>query len=175
LLTRLLLFTLISLFFASPSLAYGGDPWQELGIQRIEPMRAPDISLKDIDGKDFTLSSLKGKVVFLNFWATWCFPCTVEMPAMEQLYRKYREKGLVIAAVNHYEAPTKVKDFVEAAGYTFTVPVDPSGGASVTYRVRFLPVTYLIDKAGNLVGQVRGSRPWDSKLAFQLIEELIGE
>ena len=138
-------------------------------------MRAPDISLKDIDGKDFTLSSLKGKVVFLNFWATWCFPCTVEMPAMEQLHRKFRGRGLVVAAVNHYEKPSSVKSFVETAGYTFTVPVDPAGRASIAYRIRLLPVTYLIDKTGMLVGRVRGTRPWDSKVAFQLIEELIGE
>ncbi|MFQ5585575.1 MAG: peroxiredoxin family protein [Thermodesulfobacteriota bacterium] len=171
----LLLLSLLLMILPNPSPAKAGDPWRELGIQRVENVQAPDFTLRDINGETLSLSDFKGKVVFLNFWATWCPPCKAEMPAMEQLHRKFRERGLAVVAVNQYEEKGRVMRFIEEGGYTFTVPLDREGTASRKYRVSGLPVTFIIDRAGMLIGQAWGMRLWDSESAFRLIEELIGE
>jgi len=163
----------ITLLYAST--AQAGDLWGEMGMQRKDGAQAHGLTLENLKGKSRALSDFRGKVVFLNFWATWCPPCKAEMPAMEQLYRKFKEKGLVVVAVNHYENKDKVMDFVSDGGYTFPVLLDGEGVASSSYMVRFLPVTFIIDRAGKLIGQVVGMRPWDSAVSFHFFEELVGE
>ncbi|HHL39126.1 MAG TPA: TlpA family protein disulfide reductase [Deltaproteobacteria bacterium] len=153
--------------------AAGADPWRELGVERMGPFKAPDFTLDDVDGATVTLSELRGKVVFLNFWATWCPPCKEEMPSMEALHRKFASRGLVVLAVNDYESRDKAASFVKKHGYTFRVPVDPSGKVSEAYRAMLLPTTFIIDRRGMVIGKATGARRWDGPEAFELFGELL--
>jgi hypothetical protein len=98
------------------------------------------------------LADLRGKVVLLNFWATWCMPCRQEMPALETLYQRYKDAGLVVLAVNMDRLSTAgVEAFVQEVAVTFPIVLDPAWATAQTYRVLGLPTTYLIDRAGNVV------------------------
>lgn len=109
---------------------------------------APDFTLTALDGQAVTLSALKGQVVLINFWATWCSPCRYEMPAIQKRYDAYKDQGLVVLAVDFDEAEDVVADFVRDMGLTFTVLLDPGGQVNEQYRVRGYPTTYVVDRAG---------------------------
>lgn len=109
---------------------------------------APDFTLTDLDGNAVRLSDFRGKVVFLNFWATWCPPCRAEMPAMEELYREYRDKGVVIIGVDLGESRSSVKSFVEENGYSWTFVIDSTGEVARDYMVTGIPSSFFIDKDG---------------------------
>ncbi len=126
-----------------------------------EPVEAPELKLAGVDGRPVDLADLRGKLVFLNFWATWCVPCRREMPAMERLHRAYRERGLAVAAVNYKESKREVQPFVEELGLTFVVPLDPKGTVTRSFGVRALPVTYLVDRDGKILWKAQGRRDWD--------------
>ena len=135
---------------------------------------APDFTLTDMQGQQVTLSALKGKVVILNFWATWCPPCRQEMPSMEELYRTYKEQGLVILAVNVEEngAPL-VKRFLERTPYSFPILLDGSAVVQNNYMVYRLPETFIIDRNGNVVEKVTGAVDWTSGPFFKLVKSLV--
>ncbi|MGH7766563.1 MAG: redoxin domain-containing protein, partial [Candidatus Binatia bacterium] len=104
--------------FAKPPAA--GDLLERLAIERPEKtIRAPDFSLEDLSGKQLSLKDLRGKIVFLNFWATWCVPCRQEMPLMEALHREFKDQGLEIVAVNFREDKKAVEKFFAELGLTF--------------------------------------------------------
>jgi len=109
---------------------------------------APDFTLTNLSDDSVQLSSLKGQVVFLNFWATWCGPCRVEMPAIEQRYEALQDKGLVVLAVNFYEDRATVAPFVEQFALKFPVLLDTAGTVNELYRVRGYPTTFIIDREG---------------------------
>jgi peroxiredoxin len=109
---------------------------------------APDFRLARLDGGDLRLSDLRGKVVILNFWASWCAPCRQEMPEFVRLYRENQVKGLEIVAVDLQEAESQVQGFVDEFGMRFPVVFDRSGEVARTYRVRQLPVTLIVDRDG---------------------------
>ncbi len=137
---------------------------------------AKDFTLPDLDGEKVTLSDLRGKVVLLNFWATWCPPCRKEMPSMESLHRKYGEKDLVILAVAIDRKGAKVaKPFVEENGLTFPVLIDRRGRVSDLYGVYAVPTTFVIDRNGTIVDKVQGAADWFSEEAQNFFEELIGK
>jgi peroxiredoxin len=140
-----------------------------------ERVEAPELIGTGLDGKTIRLEDFRGKVVFLNFWATWCIPCRQEMPAMERLYREFKERGFVVLAVNVQEGPGAVKAFVQELKLTFPVVLDPDGKAAMTYLVRGLPATYLIDRKQILVGRAIGAREWDSDDARAYIQALLGK
>lgn len=145
-----------------------------LGIQiPQERVAAPNVIGTDPDGNTIRLRDFRGKVVFLNFWATWCIPCRQEMPAMERLYREYNERGFVVLAVNLQEGSGAVRAFVRELHLTFPVILDPKGAATMAYLVRGLPATYLIDRNQILVGRAIGAREWDSKAARAYIQGLL--
>jgi thiol-disulfide isomerase/thioredoxin len=147
-----------------------------LGIQEPkELVEAPNIVGTDPEGDTIRLEDFRGKVVFLNFWATWCIPCRLEMPAMERLYQEFKGRGLVVLAVNVQESPAPVRDFVRELKLTFPVVLDPKGQAAMTYAVRGLPATYLIDRNQIIVGRAIGAREWDSKDGRAYIRLLLGE
>ena len=147
-----------------------------LGIQKPkEQGEAPDVVGTGPDGTPIRLSDFRGKVVFLNFWATWCVPCRREMPAMERLYREFKKRGFVVLAVNLQEGPSAVKTFVRELKLTFPVVLDPKGAAAIAYAVRSLPATYLIDRDQVIVGRAIGAREWDSRDGQAYIRALLGE
>ncbi|MGQ9675133.1 MAG: peroxiredoxin family protein [Chloroflexota bacterium] len=121
---------------------------------------APDFTVRTLDGQRVSLSDLKGKTVVLNMWATWCGYCRLEMPEMEEAFHKYQDQGVVIVALNIQESYARVKQFIEAEGFTFPVWLDSDGSVAKTYRVSGLPMTFFIDGEGVLqrkqLGQLTG-------------------
>ena len=145
-----------------------------IGILKIPHVTRPvEIQLKDVYGNTVRLSDFRGKVVFLNFWATWCAACVVEMSSMEKLHRRLKDKDFVMIAINMQESDVQVKAFFEAFKLTFTALLDPAGEVGSSFGIRAIPTTYIIDKTGRIIGQVSGPREWDSKAAITLFENLI--
>jgi peroxiredoxin len=145
---------------------------------RINPIRgnkiAPDLSLKDLNGKELEIKQFKGKVVFLNFWATWCGPCKEEMPGMEFLHRQFKEKNFVLLTISvDYEGIKPVQDFMNKHQYTFPVLLDPKGETLDLFEVKGIPTTFLIDKKGKMIGKAIGPRDWASVDIVSLLNLLI--
>ncbi|MBL7165624.1 MAG: TlpA family protein disulfide reductase [Dehalococcoidales bacterium] len=109
---------------------------------------APDFTLKDLDGNTVRLSDLRGKVVFLNFWATWCPPCRAEMPDIEKVHRKYKDQDVVVLGIDLRESASTVRRFVEDGGYTWAFLLDTTGYVGSIYRVSAIPTSYFVDKKG---------------------------
>jgi peroxiredoxin len=118
---------------------------------------APDFSLMDPDGNIVTLSQYRGQPVMVNFWATWCKPCALEMPMFISAYEKNQDKGFVVLAVNVQETPEQVSEYVAENGLALPVVLDRDGQISTIYRVRGLPSTFFIDENGILVEAKRGA------------------
>jgi len=111
--------------------------------------RAPDFTLPTLDGRPVNLRALEGRVVLINFWASWCPPCREEMPALQSVYAQHKpEHGLEILAVNQMEDPVIVVTFAELLGLTFPIPLDSDGAVSQRYQVRGIPTTFLVDRGG---------------------------
>lgn len=115
---------------------------------------APDFTLKNLEGEEVRLSDLRGKGVFINFWATWCAPCKREMPLMEEQYQLVKDEGIEILAVNIAESQLAVSRFSERLGVTFPILLDSNPDRVVTqrYGVGALPASYFVDKDGKVVG-----------------------
>ena len=137
-----------------------------------EDLQAIDFTLKDLTGRPRNLSSYKGKLVFLNFWATWCGPCRAEIPSMEQLYSELKDQGFTIVAVNSQEPPEQVSAFVEETGMSFPVLLDSTGKVGAVYGVRAIPTTYIIDPQGAIRGRMVGTRDWYSPDIISVVKEL---
>jgi len=168
----LLLALLPALLAAGP--VRGAEPAEPLLDTPAHPVRAHDFSARRLTGEPLRLNDLLGKVVFLNFWATWCVPCKAEMPAMERLAQTLADAPFVIVAVNMQEPPERVKAFVEELGLTFPVVLDPTGKISRAYATTVLPTTYVIDRNGYVVRRALGPRPWDKPHVVQLFRDLLG-
>lgn len=137
---------------------------------------APTFRLMDLNGKVHSLSEYQGKVVFLNFWATWCGPCKVEMPAMEALYQAFRSQGLEMLAVSvDQQGAVITRPFKEAMGLSFTILHDSDYQVGLNYGARTLPMTYVIDRKGIIRQRVFGARDWNSPEARKLMSELLKE
>jgi len=135
---------------------------------------APDFSVKSIEGKQIKLSEFKGKVVLLNFWATWCPPCRAEMPSIETLYQKYKTKATFqILAVSVQEEPSVVKTFLAQNPYSFPIALDPNGEAAQLYGIRGIPTTFIIDRKGTLQGALVGGKDWTTPQVYDLIDALL--
>lgn len=154
-----------------------GDPYKALDLIRPEKkMQAPAFTVPGMNGGKVSLADHKGKVVFLNYWATWCPPCREEMPAMERLYQKLKSKGLVVLAISlDQQGEAVVKSFVADYKVTYPIGLDPKMELAQKYGIRALPSTFLIDKKGQLAAMAIGGRPWDSPEAVALMELLLSE
>lgn len=109
---------------------------------------APDFTLETLEGETLTLSDLRGEVVLLNFWATWCPPCRAEMGAIQQVYEQYRDHDFVVLAANLQESEAQVTAFAAESGLTFPILMDRAGQVFALYQVKALPSTFFIDRAG---------------------------
>lgn len=161
--------------WARPVAATSHD-FQVLGLQPPkEEVEAPDFTLKDLNGKQVQLRDFRGKVVFLNFFATWCVPCRLEMPAMERLSRAFKDKGLVVLAVDIKESAKAVRAFLKELKVTFPALLDEDGSVAFTYGIRPLPATFLIGRDGKILWRAFGAREWDSAASRQYFSRLLSD
>jgi peroxiredoxin len=138
-------------------------------------MEAPDFSLPDLEGKKRQLSDYRGKVVFLNFWATWCKPCKEEMPSMEALWENFKNEGFVMLAVSMDRVTTQkdIPPFIESLKLTFPILTDSWGQTDKRYKLMGVPETYLIDQNGILREKIIGPRDWTSRENMDVIVRLL--
>lgn len=135
---------------------------------------APNFTLRDIAGNIMSLSQLRGKVVLLNFWATWCRPCLVEMPAMEQLYRTFpRGEFEILAVSTDPQGAAVTRPFQKRMGFTFPILHDSEYRVGLTYGARTIPITFMVDRQGIVRQKIFGARDWDSPEARDMIHALM--
>ena len=145
-----------------------------MGVLKIPRILPPvDVRLKYLNGGEIHLSDYKGKIVFLNFWTTWCPPCRIEMPSMEKLHSQLQHKDFAMVGINLQESVSRVKAFVKEFKLTFTILLDTGGEVGRWFGIRSLPTTYILDKDGGIIGTALGPREWDSKKSTALFEHLI--
>ena len=138
---------------------------------------APDFSLPDLDGNVRTLSEFRGKVVFLNFWGSFCAPCREEMPSMERLIRQYEGQGMVMVAVTFDPKKQDADEFMEAflpgERSSMTVLWDPTSQTGRDYGTELVPETYIIDRKGRVIARFVNAYDWSRPEVKQLIESLL--
>ena len=138
-------------------------------------MNAPDFSLPDLQGKNQRLSAYRGKVVFLNFWATWCKPCKEEMPSMQVLWDNLKKEDFVMLAISMDRVTTtkEIPPFVENMKITFPILTDSWGQTDSRYKLMGVPETYIIDQDGVLREKVIGPRDWTRPESMETIVQLL--
>jgi peroxiredoxin len=170
----ILIISLFLLIGMGPSLpgntANGISP---LNSDNIIKSKAPDFTLKDLNGKTVSLAAFKGKVVLLNFWATWCPPCRAEMPALNKLHHMLKPRGLEVIAVSTDRSINDIKDFLESHKVDFTVLFDADRNAAKQYRVFSMPTTFLISRSGIIVEKFYGEYDWTEPETKGKIEKLL--
>ncbi len=135
---------------------------------------SPDFSLPDLEGKIVRLSDLRGKVLVLNFWATWCPPCVEEMPSLEKLHRHFQGRPFEVVAVSvDAEGVEKVREFVKKGKLTFRVLHDRKKTTEHPFGVRGLPISYVLDAKGRMMAGAIGAKDWASKKAYAYFEGLL--
>jgi len=135
---------------------------------------APNFRLTDLSGREYRLSDLRGKIVFLNLWATWCPPCRDEMPSMERLHRRLAGDDFIILAVSEdAQGARAVAPFVQQLGLTFPVLLDADGNLPRKYGVTGYPETFVIDRAGRVIQHVIGPEDWGSDQMYLYFQRLI--
>lgn len=145
-------------------------------IMRLTPTSAaaPDFTLASLEASStISIDDFRGQVVFLNFWATWCAPCVAEMPAMQTLYERYRDDGLVVLAVNVREDEATVQEFIDRLGVTYPIALDRAGEVTNLYNVRGFPTTMIIDRGGNVIGVKLGYHDWDEEATMNAFGEIM--
>ncbi len=138
------------------------------------PVNAPLFSLTSLDGRELTLNDYQGKYLLVNFWATWCGPCKVEMPSLELLYRKFKERNFAMIAVsNDIFGAQVVKPYVQAQNFTFPIGLDPKLKVSNQFGVISLPTTFLIDPQGKIIGVLNGAENWAEPKTLLYFDQLL--
>jgi len=149
--------------------------YYDMGVLQVPDVPLPSgITLRDLEGREVELADLEGKVVFLNFWATWCPACRVEMPAMERLGRRLSDDDFAVVSVSMQEPAHLVKDYFDSQELSFAALLDPDGTVSSRFGVVSIPTTYVLNREGAVVGKAIGARDWDSKESIALFQHLMG-
>jgi thiol-disulfide isomerase/thioredoxin len=145
---------------------------------RLEAPSFPSTTLADyewtvqsLDGQDFKMTEVKGKVVFLNFWATWCPPCVAEMPSIQQLHEKLKDEGVVFVCISNEET-SKVSRFVREKGLTFPVYI-MQGTPPPVFKTRGIPTTFILSPDGKIAFKHVGSAKWDDDKSIDFIKGLM--
>ncbi len=152
------------------------DPFEKAGVVELkEGQPAPGFTLLTLDGGRASLTDHRDKLVVLNFWATWCQPCTVEMPSLEALWRRYRDRGLIVVGVCVDRGAPKalLEPYVRNLKLTFPILLDPDSKTSDRWRVTALPATFLVRPGGEVAGMAMGAREWNSDEMRALVERLL--
>ena len=133
---------------------------------------APPLQARDLHGQRWDLASLRGKAVLINFWASWCAPCLVEMPSLQALARRHGPEQLVVLAVNFKESAPTAQRFVQRTGLDLPVLLDPAGAIARQWKVKVFPTTVLVAADGRVHALVRGELDWTGPQAAALVEPL---
>src|SRR5213593_2197854 len=152
------------------------DPFEKAGVSELtEGQRAPAFTLATLDGGLASLADHRDKLVVLNFWATWCQPCTLEMPTLEALWHAYGDRGLVVLAVSVDRGAPRglIEPYVRNLNLTFPILLDPELQTSGAWRVTGLPATFLVRPDGSVAGMAVGAREWNSNEMRALVERLL--
>lgn len=136
---------------------------------------APDFTLKTLDGRNMKLSELAGNVVMINFWASWCAPCRVEMPKLNDLYNKYKDLGFVLLGVNVEQQEQPPRNFLKKRPVDFPILLDKGNDVSKQYHVIAMPTTVLVDRSGNMRYVHQGYKEGDEKKYRKMIKKLLRE
>ena len=156
---------------AGPSTA--DDLFSRLKLSRAGAGTAvPSFELSTVDGKTIEFSQLRGKVVVLNFWATWCGPCKEEMPALDRLSRQFNPRDVAVLTITTDHERTGIQQFMTQFHSTLPVLLDEQRDVSLAFMVRGLPTTVFISKNGTVVGRAVGPREWDGPDAIGFIQHL---
>ena len=150
--------------------------WLLMGATAMAGDQATDFTLRDIDGKSVSLSGLKGNVVIMSFWATWCGPCKEEMPHLQKMYGELKDKGLTVVSISTDDArsASKVKPFIMKNGYSFPVLLDRDSTVIGAYNPsKTLPYTVVVDQKGNVVKRHSGFNPGDEEELRKLVDTLL--
>jgi len=131
-----------------------------------------EVKLQNTAGRHVGLGDFRGKIVFLNFWTTWCPTCITEMPSMERLHQKLLGKDFAMVTVNIKETASQVQNFFEKQKLTFTALMDITGEVSTEFGIRAIPTTFILDKNGQILGRIAGPREWDSQESVAMFENL---
>lgn len=137
--------------------------------------KAPNFTLKSVDGSNQKLSEFRGQVVLLNFWASWCGPCRQEMPLLNDLHKKYKKLGFTVMGVNVEEDSRKARKIVKEVGIKFPVLFDTENTVSSLYEVSAMPSTVIIDRSGNMRYLHKGYKPGDMSAYKKWVKKLIRE
>lgn len=138
------------------------------------PVDAPQFSLPSLEGRELTLNDYQGKYLLVNFWATWCGPCKVEMPSLETLYRKFKNRNFAMIAVSNDIFGTQVVEpYIQAQNFTFTVGLDPKLKVSNQFGVISLPTTFLINPEGKIIGVLNGAEDWADPKTLLYFDQLL--
>ena len=144
-----------------------------MGMAKVPAKAAPNFTLSTVDGQQVSLEQYRGKVVFLNFWATWCIPCREEMPALERLYQAYQAQDFAVISIDLKETADQVKAFFQKHALSFPALLDQNGAVFRDYLVAGMPTTYLIGRDGMLLARGVGGRDWTRAEALELIKDLV--
>jgi len=136
--------------------------------------RAPAIDLLRTDGTPLSLADLRGKVVLVNFWATWCEPCVTEMPSLQRLRDTLGPQGLEVLAVNYMEGPARIDAFVQKMGLSLPVVRDTDGSVAKAWNARIFPASYVVDRNRHIRYVLLGGADWTSPELLSTIRELLG-
>jgi thiol-disulfide isomerase/thioredoxin len=173
------LFLLIAalLLFSLPAHGAEGNLFSKIGIQSVrDKKKVPHCCLEALNGEKVQLAGLKDKIIFLNFWASWCGPCKEEMPSIETLYQRYKERKIVFLTISvDYEGPEPVRKFIEKHRYRFPVLLDPKGKTLDLFEINKIPATLIIDRKGKMIGRVIGPRNWSSPEVYSLIDQMLND
>ena len=152
------------------------DPFEKAGVTELrEGHRTPALRLPRLDGGVAALEQHRERLVVVNFWATWCEPCTAEMPTLEGLWRRYRGRGLVVLGVSVDRGAPRLllEPYVARLGLSFPILLDADLSASRAWRVTGLPATFVVRPGGEAVGMALGAREWNSAEMHALLEGLL--
>ncbi len=148
---------------------------QAAGFDARPAVPAPQLKAQDLAGTERTLADYRGKVVLLNFWASWCPPCLREMPSMERLRARMAGRPLVVVALDSAETPQEVNAYLSRMSLGFPVLLDPDGSNTKRWKVFVLPTSFLLDAEGRVRYVLTGPTEWDEGEALQVIESLLAE
>jgi peroxiredoxin len=155
-------------------LAFPGVASAEPGLKRLSSADpAPPIELKTFEGHPFTLEQLRGKVVLVNFWATWCEPCVEEMPSMQKLRTQLRNAPFEVVAVNHQEGEARIRGFLQKVPLDFPIVRDTDGAVARAWQARIFPSSYLVDAEGKIRYVLTGATDWTASANVRTVESLL--